>query len=231
MLLLASSVRELLKYACTKDGEENTKLSAGGCSQPITQKDNCHLWLSINIHCIAKPCTAPGNDNEAIWPSADIFRKCQIRPDHLYGLYHNESLSFIGRARVLQGLEEWKKNDNIEYNEGSSVALAASVTSSTELQVPLTLESWVFMLYLFGWLVWYDVIHVLVPFTNPNIFPDLSCHFHFFFFPQVDSDGASHYQRLREEWKADRSPHSVFDLQITEPSDRRSPVSTSFSPP
>lgn len=48
---------------------------------------------------------------------------------------------------------------------------------------------------------------------------------------KVDSDGASHYQRLREEWKADRSPHSVFDLQITEPSDRRSPVSTSFSPP
>ncbi|XP_075874828.1 uncharacterized protein mlip isoform X3 [Nelusetta ayraudi] len=48
---------------------------------------------------------------------------------------------------------------------------------------------------------------------------------------KVDSDGALHYQRLREEWKADRSPHSVFDLQITEPSDRRSPVSTSFSPP
>lgn len=109
MLLLASSVRELLKYACPGNGEKKTKLSAGGCSQPITQKDNCHLWLNINIHCIAKPCTAPGNDNEAIWPSADIFRKCQIRSDHLYGLYRNESLSFIGRACVLQGLEEWKK--------------------------------------------------------------------------------------------------------------------------
>lgn len=48
---------------------------------------------------------------------------------------------------------------------------------------------------------------------------------------KVDSDGASHYQRLRAEWKADRSPHSVFDLQITEPSDLGGPVSASSSTP
>lgn len=165
-----------------------------------------------------KPQAASGRDNEAISPRADIISNVRSAELCLYSLYKSQrprELYYltVWRAASFKTLHEWgKKNPWIQDNKNIS-----DIKSIFDINITGYSRWW-------NW--WHQLLYLL-------LFHKYK-HINMTFLFQVETEKGLHYQMFRDEWKPERSLHSVCDLQITEPEDSSShvgwDVSTSFSP-
>lgn len=154
---------------------------------------------------------ASGRDNVAIWPRADVISNVRSAELCVYSLYKSQRELYGEQRHSRPFIWVRKKNPWIQDTKNQDIKYIFNIN--------ITEFSW-------WWNWWHRQRYLL-------LFHRYKCVNMTFLF-QMETEKGLHYPMFRDEWKPERSLHSVCDLQITEPEDSSSPVgwdaATSFSP-